>query len=132
MAMILTPSIPPVFRAMFTVPNIAIENAMACKVFRDIKLGIIPTHSNVSSFERTAGGTPAIFHNFRHGSKSGNTTGQTTKFSSHGDRETGILKTVEMDVTADSASAIAMNIVKFSEVEGQSSFGRASSNEYTV
>ena len=42
MAMILAPaSLPPVFHAMSTVPNMAVNNAMACRVFRDIKFGHI-------------------------------------------------------------------------------------------
>ncbi|KAL5481016.1 hypothetical protein ACEPAI_9957 [Sanghuangporus weigelae] len=41
MVMILAPSVPPVYRAMFTIPSLAIENAMACKVYRDVKFGLI-------------------------------------------------------------------------------------------
>lgn len=41
MALILTPSVPPVLRAMFTVPNLALENAMATRVFRAVRLGAI-------------------------------------------------------------------------------------------
>jgi len=42
MGMILAPaSLPPVFHAMFTVPNMAINNSMACRVYRDIKFGRI-------------------------------------------------------------------------------------------
>jgi hypothetical protein len=33
--------VPPVYKAMFSVPNIALESAMACRVFRGIKLGRI-------------------------------------------------------------------------------------------
>jgi hypothetical protein len=48
MAMILAPSLPPVYRAMFTHPNVAINNAMACRVFRDIKFGhISPTSTTL-------------------------------------------------------------------------------------
>lgn len=39
--MVLSPSVPPVFHAMFSVPNIALESAMACRVFRAVKLGFI-------------------------------------------------------------------------------------------
>ncbi|EJC99639.1 uncharacterized protein FOMMEDRAFT_160065 [Fomitiporia mediterranea MF3/22] len=52
MVMILTPSVNPMYRAMFNVPNIVIENCMACKVFRDIKFGIIET-SATSVFRRS-------------------------------------------------------------------------------
>jgi hypothetical protein len=38
--LILTP-IPPVFHAMFCIPNLALENAMACRVFRAVRLGKI-------------------------------------------------------------------------------------------
>lgn len=38
---ILAPSFPPVLHAMFTVPNIALTNAMACRVFRQLRLGIL-------------------------------------------------------------------------------------------
>jgi hypothetical protein len=42
MGMILSPpSVPAVFHAMFTVPNIAIGNSMACRVYRDTKFGRI-------------------------------------------------------------------------------------------
>ncbi|KAI0077951.1 hypothetical protein K474DRAFT_1570555, partial [Panus rudis PR-1116 ss-1] len=41
MVVILTPSVPPVFRAMFSIPNVALQNAMACRVYRLIKLGLI-------------------------------------------------------------------------------------------
>jgi hypothetical protein len=33
--------VPPVYKAMFSVPNIALESAMACRVFRGVKLGRI-------------------------------------------------------------------------------------------
>jgi hypothetical protein len=36
--MFLTPSIPAVVRAMITIPNIALENSMACRVFRMLKI----------------------------------------------------------------------------------------------
>jgi hypothetical protein len=36
--MFLTPSIPAVIRATITIPNIALENSMACRVFRKLKI----------------------------------------------------------------------------------------------
>ncbi|EJC99632.1 uncharacterized protein FOMMEDRAFT_112698 [Fomitiporia mediterranea MF3/22] len=52
MVMILAPSVAPVYRAMFTIPNVMIENSMACKVFRDIKFGLIePTGQ--TTFQRS-------------------------------------------------------------------------------
>ncbi|KIJ38706.1 hypothetical protein M422DRAFT_231070 [Sphaerobolus stellatus SS14] len=42
MGMILAPaSLPAVFHAMFTVPNMALANSMACRVYREIKFGRI-------------------------------------------------------------------------------------------
>lgn len=60
--MILTPSVKPVYRAMFTIPNVAIENAMACKVYRDIKFGLIEP-SGTSTFQRSTrpGGSASGF-----------------------------------------------------------------------
>ncbi|KAJ8518268.1 hypothetical protein ONZ45_g4624 [Pleurotus djamor] len=54
MGMILAPaSLPPVFHAMFTVPNIAIGNSMACRVYRDIRFGRISSTSTFPSTNRT-------------------------------------------------------------------------------
>jgi hypothetical protein len=39
--MLLAPGIPSVYHAMLSVPNIGLENAMACRVFRAVKLGFI-------------------------------------------------------------------------------------------
>lgn len=41
MVVILTPSVPPIIRAMFTVPNVALQNVMACRVYRLLKLGLV-------------------------------------------------------------------------------------------
>lgn len=41
MAMILSKSVPAIFRAMFTIPNVALENAMTTRAFRAISLGIV-------------------------------------------------------------------------------------------
>ncbi|CAL1710763.1 unnamed protein product [Somion occarium] len=52
MVLLLTPSLSLVYQGMFTVPNVALQNAMACRVYRLLKLGIIqenphaPIHSN--------------------------------------------------------------------------------------
>ncbi|KAF8515739.1 hypothetical protein JB92DRAFT_2716890 [Gautieria morchelliformis] len=48
-------SIPPVIKAMFTIPNVALENSMACRVFRNIKLGKT-TNANV----RTTGNGSSV------------------------------------------------------------------------
>jgi hypothetical protein len=37
----LSPSVPPFYRAMVSIPNVALENAMACRVFRAVGLGFI-------------------------------------------------------------------------------------------
>jgi hypothetical protein len=57
MATILGPtSLPAVYHSMFTVPNVAIGNSMACHVYRDIKFGRIsstrttmPAHSSMNT-----------------------------------------------------------------------------------
>ncbi|KAF8904736.1 hypothetical protein CPB84DRAFT_1895902 [Gymnopilus junonius] len=36
--LIVTPSVPPVYQAMFTVPDIALSSSMACRVFRNLKI----------------------------------------------------------------------------------------------
>jgi len=38
---ILMPSFPPVYRAMFTFLNITLQNSMACRVYRQLKIGLI-------------------------------------------------------------------------------------------
>ncbi|KAF8881796.1 hypothetical protein BD779DRAFT_1545358 [Infundibulicybe gibba] len=43
LVMILIPGIPPVYHAMFAVPNVMLMNSMACRVYRQIKFGHIPT-----------------------------------------------------------------------------------------
>ena len=39
--MILIPNIPTTYPSLFSVPNLALENAMACRVYRAVKLGFI-------------------------------------------------------------------------------------------
>jgi hypothetical protein len=48
MAMILSPSTPPLLKDMFPVINMALENSMACRVFRNIKLGSNKTEPPMS------------------------------------------------------------------------------------
>ncbi|GBE87421.1 hypothetical protein SCP_1100970 [Sparassis crispa] len=48
MSMILSPHTSPVFRAMFPIPNIALKNAMATRIFRQVHLGIIQTDMSSS------------------------------------------------------------------------------------
>ena len=40
-ALLLSPSVPSVYQGILSVPNIALENAMACRVYRAVKLGVI-------------------------------------------------------------------------------------------
>jgi hypothetical protein len=50
--MLLAPGIPGVFHSMLSVPNLCLENAMACRVYRAVKLGFIKnpqiTHLGIS------------------------------------------------------------------------------------
>ncbi|CAL1708131.1 unnamed protein product [Somion occarium] len=41
-----TSQVSPTYRALASVPNIALQNAMACRVFRLLKLGVIPDPSS--------------------------------------------------------------------------------------
>lgn len=61
--MVLTPSVPPFYRAVFTIPNIALENAMACRVFRQLKLGII-AGGDSTSFTASAAQRTGMVMNF--------------------------------------------------------------------
>ncbi|KAG1725080.1 uncharacterized protein EDB91DRAFT_1062437 [Suillus paluster] len=49
MVMILAPSAPPVYHAFLSLPNIALENSMACRVFRSIHLGRIGVPTSTSA-----------------------------------------------------------------------------------
>lgn len=65
--MLLSPSVTPLIHAILLVPNAALTNAMACKVFRDVRFGNtkeavtpkwnIPSFSPASSAPSTA---PAV------------------------------------------------------------------------
>ena len=39
--MLVAPNMPAVYRTMLSVPNLGLENAMACRVYRAVKLGFI-------------------------------------------------------------------------------------------
>lgn len=66
MAMILAPSLPAVLHAMFTVPNVAIVNSLACRVFRDIKFGRISSHTIIPMHSSTLTSHPfPAAHNSR-------------------------------------------------------------------
>ncbi|CCM01242.1 uncharacterized protein FIBRA_03291 [Fibroporia radiculosa] len=56
MATLLSTNLPPSLAAMFTPPNIALENAMATRVFREVKFGAITEHPmSLHSSEGSAG-----------------------------------------------------------------------------
>jgi hypothetical protein len=71
MALILRPSTSLLVRAMFPVPSKALENAMACRVFRDIKLGRAASDNHSSGTDNrpsTSSGAPAYaLRSFRPG-----------------------------------------------------------------
>lgn len=78
---VLVPSFPPVYRAMLGVTNVALQNAMACRVFRQLKIGRIkdgsmagtlPTVTNGSSEPKASSSSSIKFSNpFRNTSHSG-------------------------------------------------------------
>lgn len=49
--LILSTNTATVYRSMLTVPNVALENAMACRVYRAVKLGFIRNPHSASRFE---------------------------------------------------------------------------------
>ena len=52
--MILIPNIPSIYPSLFSVPNLALENAMACRVYRAVKLGFIGNPES-TQYEHTVG-----------------------------------------------------------------------------
>jgi len=64
--MILAPGIPAVYHSMLAVANLGLENAMACRVYRAVKLGFIKNHNN-TRFElslRSSGAPNTPNHEF--------------------------------------------------------------------
>ena len=60
--MIFAPTTSPIIRAMFTIPNLALENSMACLVFRQLKLGILKTPgSQTTARSRSGVQLPIVF-----------------------------------------------------------------------
>ena len=51
--MLLDPAVGPILHALLTVPNVAIMNAMACKVFRDVKFGNYKENITLPSLPQT-------------------------------------------------------------------------------
>ncbi|KAL5530968.1 hypothetical protein ACEPAG_3844 [Sanghuangporus baumii] len=109
MAMILAPSVPPVYRAMFTIPSVAVENCMACKVYRDVRLGVTQSvaiqHSSRSAVSSNT-------HHSRYWRRDG------TKVGAHADD--GIIVTTAMSRTVDPPMEL--------DLLGNSASGRASSS----
>ncbi|KAH7931070.1 hypothetical protein BV22DRAFT_1027828 [Leucogyrophana mollusca] len=61
--LLMTPSVPPVYQATFTIPDIALTSSMACRVFRNLKLnGYDLTESHETGLLSTLrfGGTPIL------------------------------------------------------------------------
>ncbi|KAI0783244.1 hypothetical protein C8Q75DRAFT_726331 [Abortiporus biennis] len=55
MISVVSSSVSPIYRSMLLVPNIALQNAMACRVYRQVKLGLIAndvTQWNISDSSR--------------------------------------------------------------------------------
>lgn len=65
--LILMPGVPPVLRAMFAIPNTALQNAMACRVYRQIKLGLIKEDETSLARSSTMGAANHL--RFAHSSK---------------------------------------------------------------
>lgn len=66
--MLYVPGIPPVYRTMFTVPNIAIMNIMACRVFRNTRFGVIRNTEILSTLKvsgTTNGASASVMVNSR-------------------------------------------------------------------
>ncbi|CAL1710750.1 unnamed protein product [Somion occarium] len=109
MILLLTPSLPLVYQGMMTVPNVALQNAMACRVFRLLKLGIIqdnPTMPTHSSFGRTGHstlqfpGTRTDISETLQGDRSPDTIGLST-FASKGDARSPIRITIREETATD-------------------------------
>ena len=53
--MLIAPGIPAVYHSMLSVPNLALANAMACRVFRAVKLGFIKSFQSTHYDSRNTG-----------------------------------------------------------------------------
>ena len=87
MAVILTPSIPPIIRAMFTVPNVALQNTMACRVYRLLKLGLIQDDTEPPTLQSNSFRIPYVVKQSRHAIPTeglGVTTSTTIQNDEHG------------------------------------------------
>ena len=112
MAMILAPSVPPVYRAMFTIPSVAVENCMACKVYRDVKFGVIQSMINAAAQHSSRSAIPSSHHHSRYGRRDG--------AKLHTDIDDGIMVKTSMSRTVD--PPLELDLV------GRSASGRDSSS----
>ena len=112
MAMILAPSVPPVYRAMFTIPSVAVENCMACKVYRDVKFGVIQSMINAAAQHSSRSAIPSSHHHSRYWRRDG--------AKLHTDIDDGIMVTTSMSRTVD--PPLELDLV------GRSASGRDSSS----
>ncbi|THH31593.1 hypothetical protein EUX98_g2588 [Antrodiella citrinella] len=64
---ILTPSVPPVLRAMFSIPNVALQNVMACRVYRQLKLGLIREQASPVTVQFTTRSQGVVTTTTKHG-----------------------------------------------------------------
>src|ERR1700691_5233658 len=66
---VLSPDIPVVYHAMLCIPNLALENAMACRVHRAVKLGLIKnpqsTHFGITIRSHSAADKMALEFAFK-------------------------------------------------------------------
>jgi len=95
-------TVPITYRTMFTVPNIALMNIMACRVFRNTKFGFIrettiSTSKIGSQTERTAASVIPL--SLRKGSNPSHTVLENTRSVGRG---VEITKTVEQDYDGSS------------------------------
>lgn len=49
LVLILTPSVPPVYEATFTIPELALQSSMACRVFRNLKFKVLDQNTVLST-----------------------------------------------------------------------------------
>jgi hypothetical protein len=57
--MLIAPDIPAVYHSMLSVPSLALANAMACRVFRAVKLGFIKSFQSTHYSSRNTGRSSA-------------------------------------------------------------------------
>ncbi|TFK50407.1 hypothetical protein OE88DRAFT_1660773 [Heliocybe sulcata] len=108
--MILTPSVPAVFHAMFTVPNVALENAMACRVFRELKLGLL--RGPEDSLDHSQGGVMIAMSRRPHTAASGQVESDYVNTSQPG---AGLSIKIDREVTQRAESGLSSKAVPFDD-----------------